>query len=208
MKRLALVVPIVLSFVLVAIPQAESLAAESEKAENSKDAVKAKEPDAPAKEMKVMRVELDAEAQADAKARNKARKARAGQKIKNPLWWNDNGVVKALTLTDDQRKKMGAHHKSYRASVPETQKMDAFHDALKAGNWKNARAENEKTVENAIASVRMRGMLKIDILSLLSKDQLQQLAEKFPRLINKPWRRAMRSDAPEPKPDPVAKNDG
>ena len=208
MKRLALVIPIVLSFVLVAIPQAESLAAESEKAENSKDAVKAKEPDAPAKEMKVMRVELDAEAQADAKARNKARKARAGQKIKNPLWWNDDGVVKALTLTDDQRKKMGAHHKSYRASVPETQKMDGFHDALKAGNWKNARAENEKTVENAIASVRMRGMLKIDILSLLSKDQLQQLAEKFPRLINKPWRRAMRSDAPEPKPDPVAKNDG
>ena len=98
MKRLALVIPIVLSFVLVAIPQAESLAAESEKAENSKDAVKAKEPDAPAKEMKVMRVELDAEAQADAKARNKARKARAGQKIKNPLWWNDDGVVKALTL--------------------------------------------------------------------------------------------------------------
>lgn len=195
MKRLTLVIPCVLSIVLIGIPQAAPLAAESEKGE--------KKADAPENEVKVIRVELDAEAQAEAKAKSKARARAKREKIKNPLWWNDDQVVEALSLNDDQRTKMAAFHKAFRKNVPETRTLDAFHEAIATGNWKTARAENEKTVDAAIDSVRSRGLLKVDILSLLNKDQLVQLKEKFPRLIYKPWRRAMRMDAPEP----VAKND-
>jgi hypothetical protein len=38
----------------------------------------------------------------------------------------------------------------------------------------------------------MRGTLKIDILSSLSKEQREILVDRYPRLIYKPWRRAMR----------------
>jgi hypothetical protein len=40
----------------------------------------------------------------------------------------------------------------------------------------------------------MRGTLKIDILSLLSDEQRKTLVDKYPRLIYKPWRRAMRGE--------------
>ena len=112
------------------------------------------------------------------------------------LWWDDSGKVKALSLTDEQRKKMREHLNAYREKVPREGRAPAFHEALVQGNWKNARSESEKMAKLAEASVRMRVDLKIDALSLLSKEQLQLLVDKYPRLIYKPWKRAKQGASP------------
>ena len=114
-----------------------------------------------------------------------------GPEDMSALWWNDPGIVKALTLSDKQRTKMENYLKSYRESVPPAQRPDAFHEALLQGKWKNAQAESGKVAKAASASVRMRANLKIDVLSVLGKEQLQKLVDQQPRLIYKPWKRAM-----------------
>jgi Spy/CpxP family protein refolding chaperone len=206
MQRLALLILFVLTFILVGNLHAEpaddasaksAKGAESTKATKSaeKKAPKAKKPGTPAKDVEVIEVELDAKDMAKAKAQAKA-KAKAAAQTKTGLWWNEPGIVKALSLTEKQRKKMGEFHRAFRKTVPENRKMEAFHETLIQGNWKKARAENEKNVKGAMESVRMRGTFKIDILSQLNKEQLQKLVDGYPRLIYKPWRRAMNSDAP------------
>ena len=87
---------------------------------------------------------------------------------------------------------MEEHLKAYRTKVPRDARLDAFHETLVQGNWKDARRENEKVAKTAEASVRLRGKLKIDVLSVLSAEQHKTLVDGYPRLIYKPWMRAMR----------------
>jgi hypothetical protein len=92
---------------------------------------------------------------------------------------------------------MGDYLKVYREKKPpQGRKPEAFHETLVQGNWKKARTEAEKVSKQAETSVRMRGQLKIDVLSLLSKDQHEKLVDRYPRLIYQPWRRAMRDASP------------
>ena len=137
------------------------------------------------------------DAQADAPKAGRAKgPVRGGPNDKTALWWNDPGIVKVLSLTDEQRKKMREYLKAYRKKVPENRRLEAFHETLVQGNWKNARIESEKVSKRAETSVRMRGTLKIDILSLLSKEQREMLVDRYPRLIYKPWRSAMSGASP------------
>jgi Spy/CpxP family protein refolding chaperone len=112
------------------------------------------------------------------------------------LWWNDPGIVKILSLTDEQREKMGEYLGAYRKKVPRDRRPEAFHETLVQGDWKAARAENEKLAKTAETSVQMRGKLKIDVLSGLSAEQHKMLVDRYPRLIYKPWRRAMGGTSP------------
>jgi Spy/CpxP family protein refolding chaperone len=126
----------------------------------------------------------------------KARPAKApvpgGPSDKSALWWEDPKIVKSLSLTDEQRKKMAKYLKAYREKALAGQKPAAFHEALVQGNWKGAQSQSEKLAKAAEVSVQTRGRFKIDILKLLSKKQREMLVDKYPRLIYKPWRRAMR----------------
>jgi Spy/CpxP family protein refolding chaperone len=117
--------------------------------------------------------------------------APGGPQDMTALWWNDPKMVKALSLTDEQRQKMSDKLASYRKQVPQDRRPDAFHEALVQGEWKDARSESEKVAKLAEMSVQMRGTLKIDVISLLSKEQRELLVDRYPRLIYKPWRRAM-----------------
>jgi Spy/CpxP family protein refolding chaperone len=112
------------------------------------------------------------------------------------LWWNDPGIVKILSLTNEQREKMGEYLGAYRKKVPRDRRPEAFHETLVQGDWKAARAENEKLAKTAETSVQMRGKLKIDVLSGLSAEQHKMLVDRYPRLIYKPWRRAMGGTSP------------
>jgi hypothetical protein len=91
---------------------------------------------------------------------------------------------------------MGEILKAYRKKVPQDVRPEAFHETLVQGNWKAARGESEKLAKSAETSVQMRGTLKIDVLSLLSKEQRETLVDRYPRLIYQPWRRAMRGASP------------
>lgn len=121
---------------------------------------------------------------------------RGGPNDENALWWDDPEIVKALSLTDEQRKKMREYLKAYREKVPQERRPEAFHETLVQGDWKAARSESEKVAKIAQESVRMRGTLKIDVLTLLSKEQREILVDRYPRLIYKPWRRAMHGASP------------
>jgi len=110
------------------------------------------------------------------------------------LWWNDAGIVKSLSLTEAQRKKMDAYLAAYREKVPEARRRAAFHQALAKSDWDEARKQLDQLSKFADESVRTRGNLKIETLSLLTEEQHKKLVDHFPRLIYKPWGRAMRAD--------------
>ena len=114
-----------------------------------------------------------------------------GPADQSALWWNDSAIVKDLSLTDEQRKKMSEVLNTYRANVPPDLKPQKFQEALVQANWKNARGESEKLATRAHKAVQMRGSLKIDVLSVLNKKQHQIVVDRYPRLIYKQWRRAM-----------------
>jgi Spy/CpxP family protein refolding chaperone len=139
---------------------------------------------------------VDAEADAPKAAAPKADSAKApipgGPNDIDALWWNDPKIVKSLSLTVEQRGKMTKHLKAYHEKVPRDRKPEEFQEALVQGDWKAARDESDQLAKNAATAVRMRGTLKIDVLSLLSKKQRETLVDRYPRLIYKPWRRAMR----------------
>jgi Spy/CpxP family protein refolding chaperone len=126
------------------------------------------------------------------KARPAKAPVRGGPSDRSALWWDDPKIVKSLSLTDEQRKKMADGLKAYRKKAPPAQKPGAFHEALVQGKWKDADSQSEKLAKAAEKSVRSRGTFKIDILKLLSKKQRETMVDKYPRLIYKPWRRAMR----------------
>jgi Spy/CpxP family protein refolding chaperone len=117
--------------------------------------------------------------------------APGGPQDMTALWWNDPKMVKTLSLTDEQREKMDEKLNAYRKQVPRDRRPEAFHEALVQGEWKDARKESEKVAKLAERSVQMRGTLKIDILSLLDEKQRELVVDRYPRLIYKPWRRAM-----------------
>jgi len=119
-----------------------------------------------------------------------------GPKDGNARWWDDPKIVKALSLTDEQRQKMGEYLKAYRKNVLQDRKPEAFHEALVQGDWKDARIQGDKLAKAAETSVRTRGAFKIDVLSVLNKEQREMLVDQYPRLIYKPWRRAMRGTSP------------
>ena len=121
---------------------------------------------------------------------------RGGPNDKDALWWDDPKIVKALSLTDEQRKKMGDVLDTYRKEVPQDRKLGDFHESLVQGNWKDARSESEKIAKAAETAVRIRGILKIDVLSLLEDEQREKLVDRYPRLIYQPWTRAMRGASP------------
>ena len=87
-------------------------------------------------------------------------------------WWEDPKVVKALSLTDEQRKKMGEHLKAYRKKVPARPETGGVPRDPRARQLEGRRQrEREARQEAPETAVRMRGTLKIDVLSLLSKEQ-------------------------------------
>ena len=128
---------------------------------------------------------------APGKAKGPAAAARKGEK---PLWWHDPKIQKALTLTDEQRGKMDGVLADYRKNMPPERRPTAFHETLVQGTWKQARTESEKLSGLAGTAVRRRGDLKIDVLSVLSKEQHKTLVDRFPSLIYKPWMQAMHRD--------------
>jgi Spy/CpxP family protein refolding chaperone len=113
----------------------------------------------------------------------------------NVLWWNEAAIQKALAITDEQRQKMDAFLAAYREQLPAERRPAAFHETLVQGTWKQAREENGKLSALAGKAVQTRGELKINVLSVLSKEQHQKLVDQYPRLIYKPWMRAMRGSS-------------
>jgi len=143
-------------------------------------------------EKKVLDLEAGAAGVEKAKAPVK-KPVRGGPKDQRAIWWDDTGIQKALSLTEEQRTKMTGYLKAHRAKVPPVWKLDVFHESLVQRDWKAAEEESKRISKAAELALRMRGQLKIDVLSVLTKEQHALLVDRFPRLIYKPWARATRA---------------
>lgn len=124
--------------------------------------------------------------------------ARSGPRV----WWNDDQAVETLSLSEEQREKMDAYLAEYREKSDRESRLtpDAFFDALRGGDWAKARAELKRLSDDAMVPVEARGNLKIEVLALLSDEQLAKLVERYPQLIERPWVRGPRAPGRGPRP--------
>ena len=108
------------------------------------------------------------------------------------VWWNSSAIVQRLSLADEQREKMDGYLEAYRRTESGESRRSSFTDALADGNWREARTQLKQLEDQALASIRARGELKISVLSVLSEDQRKTLVERYGRLIRQRWTQAMR----------------
>lgn len=104
------------------------------------------------------------------------------------VWWNEREIVEALSLSEEQRKKMDGRIDAWRQANREESPATfaSFNEALSLGNWDKARSELEQLSKQTSEPLRARGELKIDLLSTLSDEQLAILVERYPRVIYQP----------------------
>src|SRR5262245_61831919 len=78
-------------------------------------------------------------------------------------WWNDATIASALSVTDVQRRKMDAHLDAYLETLRGESREAAggFQQALRAGDWKKARADLAQLAQQAGVPIRAQGELKI-----------------------------------------------
>ncbi len=112
------------------------------------------------------------------------------------IWWNQQEVVDKLALTQAQRAAMDAVFKSFRQERQVAQERnpilrEAFAEALGQGRWQEARRLNQETAELAGDRVAAQPELKIDILSLLTTEQLATFGAEYEHLYQRPWFRRM-----------------
>lgn len=151
------------------------------------------EPDAQKEPKEQAEEQQEADEAQGRKAAARRRRTRASESM---VWWNSPSVVEQLSLADEQRAKMDGYLRAYRRKEPEDNRRPSFGDALAAGSWLEARAQLKQLEDQAVASIRARGELKIDVLSILSEDQRKTLVERYDRLIRQRWANAMQ--LPEP----------
>ncbi len=130
-------------------------------------------------------------------------------------WWQDPEISEALSLTPALRATMDGImrtnlEKRLEIRSASREKSKAFNEALETGEWAAARKAAEKLAKTSADQDRMRSNLKIDILSVLSKDQLATLTADHGQIIRRPWvrqakdkrtRGANRNQAPRAQKD-------
>lgn len=107
-------------------------------------------------------------------------------------WWQDPGISEALSLTPALRATMDGIMRTNLEKRLELRKASREHlktysKGLETGDWAAARKATESLAKASAAQDRMRSNLKIDILSVLSKDQLATLAADHGQVIRRPW---------------------
>lgn len=107
-------------------------------------------------------------------------------------WWHRNELVADLKLDPDQQKRMDAHLEELLLGwQPNLLKrrgaQKRFAMALKAGEFEKARkvAEDLGQAEAYFSSGSL--VLKAEVLSELSPEQLQVFLEKYPKIFKGRW---------------------
>ena len=107
-------------------------------------------------------------------------------------WWHRSEIVNALDLSPALLKKMDdvlqtniGQRLELRSDFRTASK--AFREALIAANRQKAEAAAERLADIAASRDRLSSRLKIDILSLLSREQLARLTVDYPKVIRGSW---------------------
>lgn len=120
-----------------------------------------------------------------------AEQAEPAKRPQARLWWNDPAVVEKLGLLGDQRAQMDQLFETYLSERKNAAKSrnanKRFLEALEQPDMDRARSELDSWSEGERALVQASGKLKIEALSLLSKEQRKALASAYPSLIRQSW---------------------
>jgi len=107
-------------------------------------------------------------------------------------WWQTPAISDALELTPPQRAAMDGAMRTNLERRNELRMqsradLKIYNEALDTGDWKAAAKTAEKLAGTAAAQNRLRSQLKIDVLTLLSKEQLAKLVADHAQVIRRPW---------------------
>lgn len=112
------------------------------------------------------------------------------------IWWNQDAVIESLSLQPLQRAKMDGHFKRFQKTRDETQdalseNQKRFADALEAGSFDHARQLNDEMAERVGRVTVAQRQLKVEVLALLTPEQLATFRTEYPHLIRQAWFRRM-----------------
>lgn len=132
---------------------------------------------------------MPSQAEGEEGAGAKLRRVSTAESLES-MWWNDPALVEALELSDASRSEMDDHCRAFVENRPERADRGVrrpFEDALREGDWEQARQHLRKRTEEAGKRIEAQGELKIRVLSLLSDEQRARLVEKKPNLLRQVW---------------------
>lgn len=153
--------------------------------------------------------EAEAGEPAKANRRGMKRGQRSTAEALEAVWWNDPALVEHLSLSDASRSEMDGYYKaSIESHQPgsERERGKAFNDALREGDWEEARKRLQELKANVGGPLVAQGELKISVLSLLNDEQRAKLFERKPELLRGFWppRRSVASGSRKPPRRPTA----
>ncbi len=165
-------------------------------AQEAKPTKEAKAPQDPAARKKMMEERRE---QRQQEAEERREKRNDPEFVKQNVWWNTDATAKDLSLTADQRKKADAALARFLQQRQTTEEASqaaqkAFFEALEAGAADTSKKAD--AMVNAMAEAnRNNAKLRIEVLSLLTKDQRTKLTADHSRLLRSNWTDA-RGSAP------------
>ena len=129
----------------------------------------------------------------DAEAR-----ARQRSKLMSRVWWNHAKKVEEIGLGDEQRAAMDAILTDYldhrRPMAKQKQSaLDALGRSLLSGDAGAARAHGDEVVAASSSPIRKQVDMMIEVVALLTPEQRQALAGRYPKLLSRLWIASMRT---------------
>jgi len=131
----------------------------------------------------------------------KRRRARQPGELSKRIWWNQETVIETLALEEAQRLRMDEIFHAFVERdgilLERQQKViEAFYTTLEAGDWASAKSALEKLADDRVEQVMDQPLMKIEVLQLLTPEQLSRFQVEYPNLFRQPWLRRTAMGSP------------
>lgn len=118
------------------------------------------------------------------------------ERLTERVWWNQTDMIEALGLKVEQRQRMDARFKSFLSDRVESRgaqrdRSADFYAQLEAKDFDGARQALDELEASTVQQIRAQPEMKIDVLGMLTQQQLDKLGESYDHLFKQPWVRRM-----------------
>ena len=131
----------------------------------------------------------------------KRRRARRAEDLSKRIWWNQEAVIEKLGLEEAQRRRMDELFHAFverdeRLRERQKELVETFYTRLESGDWEGAeRAINALAADRA-EQVKDQPLMKIEVIELLTPEQLSRFQAEYPNLFRQPWLRRTAMGSP------------
>ncbi len=114
------------------------------------------------------------------------------ERTRNMLWWNKATKVEEFSLSNEQRAAMDALVRELmekrRGDTPKQREtFSSFGETLGAGDAAATREAGERVIETVALPMRRQIELMIEVVGMLTVEQREMLATKYPNILSRPW---------------------